>query len=143
MLPSRADFTVVRIDSPVTYTINVTNNGPAPAVAVSDALPAGSTLTSVTASQGTCTGTATVTCSIGTLASGASATIVVVVKAPSSPATMTNTVTVSSTNVETNAANNTASATVIVLVDIPALDPRILMLLAIALAALGALMLRS
>jgi hypothetical protein len=55
---------------------------------------------------------------------------------------MINTVTVSSTNVETNAANNTASVTVIVLVDIPALDPRILMLLAVVLAAAGALMLR-
>jgi uncharacterized repeat protein (TIGR01451 family) len=140
----RADFTVVRIGSAVTYTITVTNNGPAPAVGVtvSDTLPAGSTFTSVTPSQGTCSGTATVTCAIGTLANGASATIVVVVKAPSSPATMTNTVTVSSTNVETNAANNTASVTVLVLFDIPALDPRVLMLLAVALAALGALMLR-
>mgnify|MGYP002364431658 CR=1 FL=1 len=66
----------------VTYAMNVTNNGPdtATAVTVTDPLPVGLTYVSATPSQGgPCTNTAgTVTCPIGSLAAGGTATITLV-----------------------------------------------------------------
>jgi uncharacterized repeat protein (TIGR01451 family) len=63
------------------YTIVVSNHGPASAtnVVVTDALPAGVTLNSATATQGSCSGTTTVTCTLGTLPDGLSANVVLVV----------------------------------------------------------------
>jgi hypothetical protein len=48
-------------------------------VVVTDALPAGVTLNSATATQGSCSGTTTVTCTLGTLPDGLSANVVLVV----------------------------------------------------------------
>jgi uncharacterized repeat protein (TIGR01451 family) len=64
-----------------TYTITVSNHGPASAtsVVVTDTLPAGVTLNSATATQGSCGGTTTVTCTLGTLPDGLSANVVLVV----------------------------------------------------------------
>jgi uncharacterized repeat protein (TIGR01451 family) len=121
---TKADLSVTKTDSPdpaksgatLTYTIVVTNNGPATAngVTVSDQLPKQAGFGSVTTTQGSCTAKPakrTVTCTIGTLTSGASATIVITVK-PTNPGTLTNTVTVSSTSpADPNTANNRAVAT--------------------------------
>jgi uncharacterized repeat protein (TIGR01451 family) len=68
----------------ITYTATVTNAGPdlAIGVYVSDALPAGMTLVSVSASQGTCTTTEPLTCTIGSLAAGAAVTETIVATGP-------------------------------------------------------------
>ena len=85
-----ADLSLAKSDSPdpvvqgqnLTYTLTVTNSGPAAAtqVTVHDALPAGVALVSATPSQGSCTGTTEVTCQLGTLDAGQSATIALVVR---------------------------------------------------------------
>ena len=81
----------VHNDKNLTYTISVKNAGPtrAPAVVMTDALPAGTVFVSSKTTQGTCltpaTGaTGTVTCNLGTLNNGAAATmtLVVTVRAP-------------------------------------------------------------
>ena len=78
----------------VTFTVTVTNSGPAQAtnVSIDDALPAGLTIGSVTPSVGSYTAP---TWTIGTLNSGASATLTIVadVDAGTSGSTITNTVT--------------------------------------------------
>ncbi len=78
----------------VTFTVTVTNNGPAQAsnVSIDDALPAGLTIGSVTPSTGTWTAP---TWTIGTLADGASATLTIqaTVNAGTAGSTITNTVT--------------------------------------------------
>src|SRR5207247_2326805 len=72
----------------ISYSVTVTNNGPSDAqsVALTDALPAGTTFVSETQNTGpafTCNnpsvgGTGSVSCTLGTLASGASATFTLV-----------------------------------------------------------------
>lgn len=84
-----ADLAVTKSDSPdpvgignnLTYTVTVTNNGPATAtgVTLTDTLPANVTFVSATPSQGSCTGTSTINCNIGTLNSGVSRTVTIVV----------------------------------------------------------------
>ncbi|MBS1789327.1 MAG: DUF11 domain-containing protein [Acidobacteria bacterium] len=65
-----ASATTIRAGDEVTYTITARNNGPSVAtnVVVTDPLPAGVNLVSVSSTKGTCSGTTTVTCNIGTLA---------------------------------------------------------------------------
>ena len=55
----------------ITYSLAVSNIGPdlATNVIVTDILPAGITLTNVTPSVGSCTGTSTITCDLGTIPS--------------------------------------------------------------------------
>jgi uncharacterized repeat protein (TIGR01451 family) len=101
---------------PLTYTIVVTNAGPADAtsVVVTDVIPAGTTFVSATPTQGTCTGTTTVTCSLGTIANGGSASIALQVT-PQTTGTINNTATVTNTSQpDPNPANNasTAAATI-------------------------------
>jgi uncharacterized repeat protein (TIGR01451 family) len=115
-----ADLAIAKGDSPdpvglgqeLTYLLTVTNGGPRPAkaVAVSDTLPGGVALVSVTPSAGTCTSGATVTCQLGTLASGRSETVAIVVTAEAA-GTLTNTATVSSATTEVDANNNSATST--------------------------------
>jgi uncharacterized repeat protein (TIGR01451 family) len=117
------DLAVTKVGSPnpvevgnnITWTIVVTNNGPdtATGVTISDPMPAGNTFVSATPSQGSCTGGAILQCSLGTIAAGASVTITLVTT-PSAVGTVTNTVTVVGNEAETNTANNTATASVVV-----------------------------
>ena len=82
----------------------------ASSVTATDTLPSGATFVSATSTQGTCAyGSGKVTCTVGTLGVGAKATITIVVK-PTRKGTITNTVSVTSTTSDPNAANNTASA---------------------------------
>jgi uncharacterized repeat protein (TIGR01451 family) len=126
---------------PVTYTIAVANAGPTAAtnVVVSDVLPAGTTFTSATPTQGSCSGTTTVTCTLGTLAGGGSATISLVVTLPAAAGPVSNTATVTATEADPNPANNTSTATInaIPAANIPTLSPFVLLLLAMALAMAG------
>lgn len=112
-----ASPTTVTLGGNLTYTLTVTNNGPdsANGVTVVDTLPTGVTFVSATPSQGTAPQAGgTVTAALGTIASGASATIVIVVTPTTTNATagtVTNNVSVTSTEFDTNTANNTAQVT--------------------------------
>jgi uncharacterized repeat protein (TIGR01451 family) len=115
-----ADLAVTKTDSPdpvavgstLTYTVNVTNNGPADAtgVTLTDTLPAGVTFVSATPSQGSCTHSGgTVTCPLGTLANGAMASVTITVT-PTATGILTNTASVTSATPDPQADNNSASA---------------------------------
>jgi uncharacterized repeat protein (TIGR01451 family) len=119
ILPAAADVAVTVSHSPnpvlvgtrLTYTLTVTNNGPAaaPAVMLTDVLPTGVTFVSATSAPGTsCTQSAgTVRCSLGTLAKGASSTVPVVV-IPPTPGVLSDTATVKAEIPDPNPANNAA-----------------------------------
>ena len=95
----------------VTYTISVTNNGPstAHAVTLTDTLAPGLTLVSSTPSQGSCAGTGPIVCSLGTMNSGSNATVTVVAT-PGAAGSYPNTATVTATETDLNAANNSYTA---------------------------------
>ena len=108
----------------ITYTTVVSNSGPSSAasVSLSDTLPANTTFVSMSQSVGpvfSCTTPAvgaagTITCTIATLASGASATFSIVLKLASSTPSgggLTNVAVVSTTTIESNGENNSASTT--------------------------------
>jgi uncharacterized repeat protein (TIGR01451 family) len=114
-----ADLAVTKTDSPdpvavgstLTYTVNVTNNGPADATGVmlADTLPAGATFVAATSSQGSCTHSGgTVTCTLGTLANGATASVTITVT-PTTMGILTNTASVTSETPDPQADNNSAS----------------------------------
>jgi uncharacterized repeat protein (TIGR01451 family) len=120
---SQADLSITKTDSPdpahvgqnLTYTIRVTNGGPATAtgVTVNDTLPKNAGFGSVSSSQGSCSlkpAKLLVSCTLGSVPGGASATVTIVVK-PTTKGTITNTATVSSSAADPNTANNTATAT--------------------------------
>jgi uncharacterized repeat protein (TIGR01451 family) len=132
-----------RPNTPITYVITVTNNGPQTAsnVVVQDAIPIGTTFTSATPSQGTCGGTATVICNLGAIAAGGTATIQLVVQAPGTPATLTNTATVTNTpEPDPNQANNTSAPAIVTVAEvtgIPTVSEWGLLALLAALAGLA------
>jgi uncharacterized repeat protein (TIGR01451 family) len=105
----------VMIKKQLTYTLTVTNNGPDPAVStmVTDTPPAGVSLISAAASQGSCTCTSEINCELGSLASGGSAEITIIVK-PSSAGTITNSASVTSGTSDPDPANNTAAIQTVV-----------------------------
>lgn len=92
----------------VTYSIGVKNNGPerADGVVLSDPLPAGTKLVSAPG----CTGSTELSCALGVLPSGASAAVTV--KVTAGFGTVTNTASISSRALDTNPANDSASAVV-------------------------------
>ena len=107
----------------LTYTINVTNNGPANAtnVVVTDTLPAGVTFLSTSA---VCTaGTVQTGCNIGNLANGATTAFTIQVRVPAnflsslsvSTKDITNTVTVSADQLDPDLSDNTATASTTVI----------------------------
>jgi uncharacterized repeat protein (TIGR01451 family) len=122
--PTQADVAIVKTASPepvnqgtnLTYTLQVTNNGPAVAqgVSVSDPLPSQVTYVSASTTQGSCAQAAgTVTCNIGTLGVGGLAIITINVNANTftgSTALAANTATVSATTGDPNLSNNTSTA---------------------------------
>jgi uncharacterized repeat protein (TIGR01451 family) len=99
----------------ISWTIVVTNNGPNAdtGVTIADPMPAGNTFVSATTTKGSCTGGAILNCTIGDMAAGESVTITLVTT-PSTEGNQVNTVTVVGNKPETNTANNTATATVVV-----------------------------
>jgi uncharacterized repeat protein (TIGR01451 family) len=117
------DLAITKSDSPdpvsvgglLTYTITVTNKkgDTANNVVVTDALPSGVTLVSVSTTKGTCSGSNPISCAIGSVAYNELVTILVVVK-PSSPGTITNTAVVTGREHEHDPSDNIASATTLV-----------------------------
>ncbi|QQS48856.1 MAG: DUF11 domain-containing protein [Acidobacteriota bacterium] len=93
-----------------TYTLTVTNNGPGGAanVVVTDTLPAGVPLESVSTSQGSCTGTTTLTCNLGLLPASTTVTITIVVRIPVGVicTEICNIASVATTDYDTNLSNN-------------------------------------
>jgi uncharacterized repeat protein (TIGR01451 family) len=94
------------------YAITIANAGPALAlgVKVTDVLPAGLSLVSVTSSQGVCGGSSTITCDLGGLAAGSNVTINLSVTA-STEGTYINTASATSQTPDGNLANNAATVT--------------------------------
>ena len=105
---------LINVSTPITYTVVVTNNGPATANGVSATvtLPAGATGVSASSTQGTVSVFASsIGVSLGTLSTGGTATITVNITITATVAfTSTATVTLVSPS-DSNLANNTAVAT--------------------------------
>jgi len=99
--------------TPLTYSLAVTNNGPASAtnVTVMDTLPSVVTYLSNTTTQGSCSEAGgTVTCLLGTMANAGTATITILT-IPNTPGMATNTATVTADQTDPNTANNTSTQT--------------------------------
>jgi uncharacterized repeat protein (TIGR01451 family) len=117
-----ADMAIVKTATPsptvadgdtLTYTLIVTNNGPATAtnVIVADPLPTDVTYLSVNTTAGTCSEAGgTVTCLLGTMANAGSATVSILTLA-GAPGTASNTATVSADQTDSNPINNTSTQT--------------------------------
>jgi uncharacterized repeat protein (TIGR01451 family) len=105
----------VAVGSDLTYTATVINNSSTPATGVilTDPLPSGVNLVSATSTQGNCTLSGiTVTCNIGNMAArgtpAATVTATIVVR-PSTAGTITDAVSVSGNETDTNPTNNSAT----------------------------------
>jgi uncharacterized repeat protein (TIGR01451 family) len=119
-----ADVGIVKTDSPdpvgvgqfITYRLTVTNNGPAVAtnVTTNDPLPATVNFISANPSIGSCSGTTTIVCGLGTLAVGNSQFVDVIVQATVA-GTVTNTATVTRTEVDSVPSNDSSTANTTVL----------------------------
>ncbi|KLU01501.1 protein containing DUF11 [Rhodopirellula islandica] len=109
------DVTTAQTGVQLTYTVNVFNDGPSPAAAVTavDTLPAGLTFVSGTGPSGALSATGqTVTVNGGTIASGSSFQFTIIASVNDGVTDdQVNNVTVSTTTAETNTTDNTASAT--------------------------------
>jgi uncharacterized repeat protein (TIGR01451 family) len=114
-----ADMAIVKTATPnpvsqgdtLTYTLAVTNNGPASAttVTVADSLPTAVTYISVSTTTGTCSEAGgSVTCLLGTMANGGTATITIVAIA-GTPGVVSNTATVTADQTDPMPANNSST----------------------------------
>jgi len=110
-----ASLEELRPGDQLAYTLKATNNGPSDAtgVTVVDAIPAGVTFVSATATQGSASVTSGVlTASLGNLASGDSASVTILVTANSDvTGTIVNTAVVSGEETETDLTNNRSTVT--------------------------------
>jgi uncharacterized repeat protein (TIGR01451 family) len=113
------DLSIVKTDRPdpafvggrLEYRLAVTNKGAvrATTVVVTDEIPDKLQFSSVSTTQGTCTGGRVVRCALGSLEVGGSATVTIVVR-PLSPGLVLNTATVTGAEPDSNPQDNTSSA---------------------------------
>jgi len=120
-----ADLAIVKTATPnpvtegtaLTYSLAVTNNGPATAtnVTVTDTLPSTVTYLQSTTTQGSCSEAGgTVTCLLGTMANGGTATISILT-IPGQPGVISNTATVfTADQTDPNTSNNTSTQSEVV-----------------------------
>jgi uncharacterized repeat protein (TIGR01451 family) len=99
----------VSVGDSLVYTITIVNYGPSDATAVTliDHLPAEVTLGAIAPSQGNCSGTSVITCSLDTLTDHAMATVTIAVT-PTAAGLITNTSSVTQTEIDPNPPDNTA-----------------------------------
>ena len=111
------DTSTVAVGENARFSIGVKNNGPGPAsgVLVTDTLPASLRMSSISASQGSCSGSS---CSIGSIAQGGSASMSVTTRAIA-VGKVVNSASVSQSLPDPVPANGTASATVDVVSNAP------------------------
>ena len=105
----------------LTYTLNVTNNGPASAtgVTLTDTLPAGALLVSVNSPGGYSTNGNTVTCSLGGLSAGAGTSVTLGIR-PFTTGVILDTATVTGNETDLLPANNATQISTTVLTTAPA-----------------------
>jgi uncharacterized repeat protein (TIGR01451 family) len=159
-LASSGDLSVTKTDSPdpvsagsdLTYIITVSAIGPSDSqnVAVSDALPANTTFVSATQLTGPAFAVTTSPTSFGatiaSMAAGSTATFRLVVHVNITTAVGTvisNTATVTSSTSDPTPANNSSTSSTTVSANIPALSSWTLLLLALACACVGAVVLKT
>ena len=101
-----ADSSKVKRGENLTYTVEVTNNGPDTAedVVLTDDLPSSVNFVSVNGTG--CSGTKNITCLLGDLSSGASKTVLITVS-PFTGRRVSNTVSVTSSTTDPDSDNNT------------------------------------
>lgn len=107
---TKSSEVVVVTGLPFTYTVTITNNGPAAAnsITVTDTLPSGTTF--VSASAGCSANGLSVTCSIASLNNGDSTVLSIVATAPLAPGDIVNTASVSAASPpDSDSANNSVS----------------------------------
>ncbi len=115
VLTQTASAVSVLTGAQVTITLNLVNNGPTAAdnVTLSDALPAGGTIASATASQGSCgpPSGGQVTCGLGSLAPSATATVTIPITF-TDVGQWTNSANVSATEPDPDTSNNQPSVNI-------------------------------
>jgi uncharacterized repeat protein (TIGR01451 family) len=99
-----------QVGTNLTFRIIVTNNGPASAtnVVLTETLPAGVSLVSATSTQGTCDGTGPVVCKLDGISNGNSATVTIV-GTPNLAGGVSDSASVSASESDPNASNNSSS----------------------------------
>lgn len=118
VVSSGADLSLTMSDSPdpitlgrnLTYTVNVTNDGPENATGVTliDTLPASSTFVSATPSSGSCNEPGgIITCNLGALSVSSNTTITIVIT-PSAAGQITNSASVNANETDPDTSNNMA-----------------------------------
>jgi len=97
----------------LTYTVQITNNGPTAAAnpVVTDTLPAGVAFVSASGAGWNCFGTSNVQCSAQSSPAGTNSPITIVVTAPQNAGPITNSVSVGSSTPDPKSSNNAASIT--------------------------------
>ena len=102
----------VLVNQTLSYSLVVDNLGPdnATDVVLVDTLPGAVSFQSVISSQGSCSESGgTVTCTLGMIANGADASVDILVTAPASAGSISNDASVSTSSIDSNAANDSAS----------------------------------
>ncbi len=133
-------------DTDITYTVTVTNNGPADSlnVELTDPVPANTTFVSINQTSGptfSCAtppvgGTGTITCTLATFPPGTASFDIVLHVNPAAAGSVVNTATVTSPNDPTPGNNAGSATTALASLPIPTLSPLALALRAVALAGI-------